>query len=128
MHFLTDVDGQDSGVFPSHRSLACISYSVHLFMKDSRTRYLLEVNNEFEFEIGAGAVRNQLESCATQLSVNQSACFVDQLSDRDLSLAAACELSPDLSKICRGELPISIAQSDSYLRLLESGFNILSTF
>uniref|UniRef100_A0A8R7PAT5 Small RNA 2'-O-methyltransferase n=1 Tax=Triticum urartu TaxID=4572 RepID=A0A8R7PAT5_TRIUA len=101
VHFLTDVDGQDSGVFPSHRSLACISYSVHLFMKDSRTRYLLEVNNEFEFEIGAGAVRNQLESCATQLSVNQSACFVDQLSDRDLSLAAAGELSLDLSKISR---------------------------
>uniref|UniRef100_A0A453BLH3 Small RNA 2'-O-methyltransferase n=1 Tax=Aegilops tauschii subsp. strangulata TaxID=200361 RepID=A0A453BLH3_AEGTS len=99
--FLTDIDGQDSGVFPSHGSLACISYSVHLFMKDSRKRYLLEVNNEFEFEIGAGAVRNQLESCATQLSVNQSACFVDQLSDRDLSLAAACELSLDLSKICR---------------------------
>ncbi|XBI99118.1 hypothetical protein VPH35_019266 [Triticum aestivum] len=91
----------NSGVFPSHRSLACISYSVHLFMKDSRTRYLLEVNNEFEFEIGAGAVRNQLESCATQLSVNQSACFVDQLSDRDLSLAAASELSLDLSKISR---------------------------
>ncbi|VAH30473.1 unnamed protein product [Triticum turgidum subsp. durum] len=99
--FLTDIDGQDSGVFPSHGSLACISYSAHLFMKDSRKRYLLEVNNEFEFEIGAGAVRNQLESCATQLSVNQSACFVDQLSDRDLSLAAACELSLDLSKICR---------------------------
>ncbi|XP_037484997.1 small RNA 2'-O-methyltransferase-like [Triticum dicoccoides] len=99
--FLTYIDGQDSGVFPSHGSLACISYSVQLFMKDSRKRYLLEVNNEFEFEIGAGAVRNQLESCATQLSVNQSACFVDQLSDRDLSLAAACELSPDLSKICR---------------------------
>ncbi|VAH46033.1 unnamed protein product [Triticum turgidum subsp. durum] len=99
--FLTYIDGQDSGVFPSHGSLACISCSVQLFMKDSRKRYLLEVNNEFEFEIGAGAVRNQLESCATQLSVNQSACFVDQLSDRDLSLAAACELSPDLSKICR---------------------------
>lgn len=99
--FLTDIDGQDSGVFLSHGSLACISYSVHLFMKDSRKRYLLEANNEFEFEIGAGAVRNQLESCATQLSVNQSACFVDQLSDRDLSLAAAGELSLDLSKISR---------------------------
>ncbi|KAE8806340.1 small RNA 2'-O-methyltransferase [Hordeum vulgare] len=99
--FLTDIDGQDSGVFPSHGSMACISYSIHLFMKDSRKRHLLEVNNEFEFEIGAGAVRNQLESCATQISVNQSAFFVDELSDRDLSLAAASELSPDLSKISR---------------------------
>lgn len=99
--FLTDIDGQDSGVFPSHGSLTCISYSVYLFMKDKRKKYLLEVNNEFEFEIGAGAVRSQLESCVTQLSVDQSACFVDELSDRDLVLAAASELSPDLSKISR---------------------------
>lgn len=99
--FLTDVDGQDSGVFPSHGSLTCIDYIVYLFMKDKRKRYILEVNNEFEFEIGAGAVRNQLESCVTQLSVNQSARFVDELSDRDLFLAAASELSPDLSKISR---------------------------
>jgi hypothetical protein len=113
--FLTDIDGQDSGVFPSHGSLTCISYTVNLFTKDKRKKYLLEVNNEFEFEIGAGAVRNQLESCVTQLSVDQSACFVDELSDRDLILAAASELSPDLSKISRGELLISIAQSDSFL-------------
>ncbi|CAM0905424.1 unnamed protein product [Alopecurus aequalis] len=99
--FLTDIDGQDSGVCPSHGSLTCISYSVYLVMKDKTKKYLLEVNNEFEFEIGAGAVRNQLESCVTQLSVNQSACFVDELSDRDLILAAASELSPDLSKISR---------------------------
>ena len=112
---LTDIDGQDSGVFPSHGSLTCISYSVCLYMKDKRKRYLLEVNNEFEFEIGAGAVRNQLESCVTQLSVNQSACFIDELSDRDLILAAASELSPDLSKICRGELSILIAQFDNFL-------------
>jgi hypothetical protein len=113
--FLTDIDGQDSGVFPSHGSLTCISYSVHLFMKDKQKRYILEANNEFEFEIGAGAVRNQLESCVTQLSVDQSACFVDELTDRDLILAAASELSPDLSKISRGELLISVAQSDSFL-------------
>lgn len=99
--FLTDIDGQDSGVFPSHGSLTCISYTVYLSTKDKKKKYLLEVNNEFEFEIGAGAVRNQLESCVTQLSVDQSACFVDELSDRDLILAAASELSPDLSKISR---------------------------
>ena len=60
-------------------------------MKDKRKKYFLEVNNEFEIEIGAGVVKNQLESGVTQLSINQSACFVDELSDRDLILAAAAK-------------------------------------
>jgi hypothetical protein len=51
----------------------------------------------------------------SRLTGDQSACFVDELSDRDLILAAASELSPDLSKISRGELLISIAQSDNFL-------------
>uniref|UniRef100_A0A0D3GMM0 Small RNA 2'-O-methyltransferase n=1 Tax=Oryza barthii TaxID=65489 RepID=A0A0D3GMM0_9ORYZ len=98
---LAHVDGPDSGVFPSHGSLTCISYTASLVVKDKTNRYMLESNNEFEFEIGTGAVKNQIESCVSQLSVNQSACFIAELPPRDLILAAANEFSHDLSKISR---------------------------
>uniref|UniRef100_A0A0D9WVU4 Small RNA 2'-O-methyltransferase n=1 Tax=Leersia perrieri TaxID=77586 RepID=A0A0D9WVU4_9ORYZ len=98
---LTHIEGPDSGIYPSHGSLTCISYTASLVVKDKAKRYLLESNNEFEFEIGTRAVRNQLESCVSQLSVNQSACFIAELPPRDLILAAASEFSHDLSNISR---------------------------
>ncbi|WVZ62005.1 hypothetical protein U9M48_011805, partial [Paspalum notatum var. saurae] len=98
---LTCVEGPDSGVFPSHGSLACISYTASLVMKDKAKTYLLESLNEFEFEIGTGAVSNQLESCVTQLSVNQTALFVAELPPRNLILAAASEFSREISNISR---------------------------
>ncbi|CAN6213187.1 unnamed protein product [Urochloa humidicola] len=98
---LTNIEGPDSGVFPSHGSLACISYTASLVMKDKAKKYLLESHNEFEFEIGTGAVGNQLESCVTQLTVNQAACFVAELPPSDLILAAASEFSNGLSNVSR---------------------------
>ncbi|RLN35125.1 small RNA 2' [Panicum miliaceum] len=98
---LTHIEGPDSGVFPSHGSLTCISYTASLVMKDKAKIYLLESHNEFEFEIGTGAVSNQLESCVTQLSVNQAACFIAELPPRDLILAAASEFSHELSNVSR---------------------------
>ena len=74
-------------------------------MKDKAKIYLLESHNEFEFEIGTGAVNNQLESCVTQLSVNQAACFIAELPPRDLILAAASEFSHELSNVSSGEPP-----------------------
>jgi len=102
---LTRIEGPDSGVFPSHGSLTSISYTASLVMKDKAKIYLLESHNEFEFEIGTGAVNNQLESCVTQLSVNQAACFIAELPPRDLILAAASEFSHELSNVSRGEPP-----------------------
>ncbi|KAG2631798.1 hypothetical protein PVAP13_2NG047950 [Panicum virgatum] len=98
---LTHIEGPDSGVFPSHGSLTSISYTASLVMKDKAKIYLLESHNEFEFEIGTGAVNNQLESCVTQLSVNQAACFIAELPPRDLILAAASEFSHELSNVSR---------------------------
>ncbi|KAF8732208.1 hypothetical protein HU200_016183 [Digitaria exilis] len=98
---LTHIKGPDSGVFPSHGSLTCICYTASLVTKDKVKRYMLESHAEFEFEIGTGAVGNQLESCVTQLSVNQAACFVAELPPRDLILAAASEFSHDLSNVSR---------------------------
>lgn len=102
---LTHIEGPDSGGFPSHGSLTCISYTASLVTKDKAKTYLLESRNEFEFEIGMGAVSNQLESCVTQLSVNQSACFVAELPPWDLIMAAASDSSHELSNISSGEPP-----------------------
>jgi len=111
---LTRIEGPDSGVFPSHGSLTSISYTASLVMKDKAKIYLLESHNEFEFEIGTGAVNNQLESCVTQLSVNQAACFIAELPPRDLILAAASEFSHELSNVssesCFLEFSVKVLQ------------------
>ncbi|KAG2640102.1 hypothetical protein PVAP13_2KG070400 [Panicum virgatum] len=111
---LTRIEGPDSGVFPSHGSLTSISYTASLVMKDKAKIYLLESHNEFEFEIGTGAVSNQLESCVTQLSVNQAACFIAELPPRDLILAAASEFSHELSNVssesCFLEFSVKVLQ------------------
>lgn len=111
---LTHIEGPDSGVFPSHGSLTCISYTASLVTKDKAKTYLLESHNEFEFEIGMGAVSNQLESCVTQLSVNQTARFVAELPPRDLIMAASCEFSHDLSNVssesCFLEFSVKVLQ------------------
>ncbi|ONM41053.1 Small RNA 2'-O-methyltransferase [Zea mays] len=111
---LTHIEGPDSGVFPSHGSLTCISYTASLVTKDKAKTYLLESHNEFEFEIGTGVVSNQLESCVTQLSVNQTARFVAELPPRDLIMAASCEFSHDLSNVssesCFLEFSVKVLQ------------------
>ncbi|KAK1282639.1 Small RNA 2'-O-methyltransferase [Acorus calamus] len=86
-----DVQGPDSGLSPSQGSLACISYAVALVMAEEGMNELIERKDEFEFEVGTGAVIPQLETCVMQLSINQEARFVVALPSRDLILAAAGE-------------------------------------
>ncbi|KAJ3679356.1 hypothetical protein LUZ60_017367 [Juncus effusus] len=87
------VEGNDSGVFPSVGSLVGVNYEIYLVKEgDSNLRCLVERNEEFEFEIGTGSVIPQVESCITQISVDQSAKFTSKLPSRDLVLAA-CDVS-----------------------------------
>ncbi|KAK1309019.1 Small RNA 2'-O-methyltransferase [Acorus calamus] len=79
----------DSGLSPSQGSLACISYAVALVMDGKGMNELIERKDEFEFEVGTGAVIPQLETCVMQLSINQEARFAVALPSRDLILAAA---------------------------------------
>ncbi|CAL9192459.1 unnamed protein product [Musa hybrid cultivar] len=94
-----NIEGPDSGVFPSPGSLICISYAVALVKIGDPVKDHLEGKDEFEFEVGTDAVIHQLEACATQLSVNQSAHFVIDMPSRDLILAAAGDAIKDLSKL-----------------------------
>ncbi|KAG9439665.1 hypothetical protein H6P81_019830 [Aristolochia fimbriata] len=87
---LTKIEGPDCGSSPSIGSLVCISYSVSL-MRDGHSclNQPLESGNDFQFEIGSGAVIHQLEACVMQLSLNQSAHFVTDITSEDLILASA---------------------------------------
>ncbi|KAJ4976047.1 hypothetical protein NE237_001153 [Protea cynaroides] len=83
------IEGLDSGVFPSNGSLICISYVVSLVREGEHMKEPLESSDEFEFEVGTGAVIPQVEACVTQMSMNQSALFNTGLPPHDFIFAAA---------------------------------------
>jgi hypothetical protein len=103
--FSLNNEGPDSGVYPSNGSLLFISYSVSLVTEDEHTKVILESSDEFEFEIGAGAVIPHLEAVVTQLSVGQSACFKTDLAPKEFILAAAVDSARSFSLLSSGELP-----------------------
>ncbi|WOK94764.1 small RNA 2'-O-methyltransferase isoform X1 [Canna indica] len=94
-----NTEGPESAVFPSPGSLICISYTVELVRIGDPVKYHLESKDEFEFEVGTGAVTYQIETCVSQLSVNQSAVFVMDMPSKDLILAVAGEAVKHLSEI-----------------------------
>ncbi|KAE8008261.1 hypothetical protein FH972_004790 [Carpinus fangiana] len=95
--FSLNNEGPDSGVCPSNGSLLFISYSVSLVREDEHMKVILESSDEFEFEIGAGAVIPHLEAVVTQLSVGQSACFKTDLAPKVFILAAAVDSARNFS-------------------------------
>ncbi|KAK8629062.1 hypothetical protein V6N13_077919 [Hibiscus sabdariffa] len=84
-----NIEGPESGLCPSGGSLLCVSYSVSLVTKGELQKELLESIEEFEFEMGTGAVIPCLEVVVSQMSVGQSVCFYRELPPEDLVLAAA---------------------------------------
>lgn len=92
-----NIEGPDSGLCPSNGSIMCICYSVSLVTKGELQKELLESIEEFEFEMGTGAVIPCLEAVVSQMSVGQSACFYTELPPEDLVLAAAKDLTNALA-------------------------------
>ncbi|KAM3701001.1 hypothetical protein ACJW31_05G140000 [Castanea mollissima] len=109
-----NIEGPDSGVFPSNGSLLCISYSVFLVTEGEHMKENLESNPEFEFEIGVGAVIPHLEAAVTLMSIGQSACFKMELPPKEFILAAAVNSARTLSllssKSCCLEYSIRLLQ------------------
>jgi hypothetical protein len=103
--FSLNIEVPDSGVCPSNGSLLFISYSVSLVTEDEHMKEILESSDEFEFEIGVGAVIPHLEEVVTQLSVGQSACFKTDLAPKEFILAAAVDSARNFSLLSSGELP-----------------------
>ncbi|KAJ7969133.1 Small RNA 2'-O-methyltransferase [Quillaja saponaria] len=91
------IEGPDSGVWTCSGSLTCISYSVSLVTKDERMKVLLEGQEEFEFEVGVGALISHIEAIVMQMSVGQSACFNTNIPAPELLLASASDSARTLS-------------------------------
>ncbi|KAK3016002.1 hypothetical protein RJ639_007031 [Escallonia herrerae] len=85
-------EGPSSGVSPSSGSLASISISISLVAEEEDMKELLESSEEFEFEIGTGAVIPHLEAVVAQIVVGQSASFIMELPPQELVFAAYCSL------------------------------------
>lgn len=100
-----NIEGPDSGVCPSNGCMLFISYSISLVTESRYRKEVLESSNEFEFEIGAGAVIPQLEAVVTQMSIGQSACFKMVMAPKEFVLAAAVDSTSSLSLLSSGELP-----------------------
>ncbi|KAK6916881.1 HEN1, double-stranded RNA binding domain 2 [Dillenia turbinata] len=98
--FSLNLEGQTSGLSASSGSLACIGYSVSLVKEGENMKELVESSEEFEFEIGTGAVIPILEACVMQMSVGQYARFSTRLPADELVLAAVNEPENVLSLAC----------------------------
>ncbi|CAN1227895.1 Small RNA 2'-O-methyltransferase [Linum grandiflorum] len=86
------------------------SYAEDLAIEGEETKELLERKDEFEFEIGTGAVVSPLEAVVTQMSVGQSALFHTRLPPEYSILAAGNDSGRLLSLIssCRCYLQFSV--------------------
>ncbi|XP_057246979.1 small RNA 2'-O-methyltransferase isoform X3 [Beta vulgaris subsp. vulgaris] len=106
------IQGAACGSLPSNGSLVSISYSVILVSKSIQIREILEKSDEFEFEIGIGAVISCIEAAVLQLTAGQSVCFYLDMPQTELVLAATmdCEkvLSFLSSKSCFLEYSITV--------------------
>jgi len=83
--------GPESGSSPSNGSFVSITYSVNLTCEGKDMPLMLESNDEFEFEIGTGAVIPCIEAALLQMTAGQSACICMGLPPRDLIVAAALD-------------------------------------
>ncbi|KAH9288302.1 hypothetical protein KI387_032419, partial [Taxus chinensis] len=92
--------GSNSGKAPTSGTIACISYRVCLI--DECVRECLEHREDFEFEIGTGAVIPQLEVCVTCISVNESKSFCTPLPPENEILAAAGAIAGKISRFSLG--------------------------
>lgn len=85
------IRGPESGSSPSNGSFVSITYSVNLTCERKDIPLLLESSDEFEFEIGTGAVIPCIEAALLQMTAGQSVCIFMGLSSRDLIMAAAVD-------------------------------------
>ncbi|KAL9452885.1 hypothetical protein AB3S75_008634 [Citrus x aurantiifolia] len=100
--YCLSIGGPDSGIYPSNGCLSFISYSVSLLIEGETMKELLESREEFEFEMGTGAVIPQVEVVTTQMSVGQSTCFCKELPPQELILAAADDSARIFSLLSSG--------------------------
>lgn len=102
------IEGPYSGVCPCNGSLPCIRYSVSLSVESQNVKEVIEVCDEFEFEVGVGATVSYIEEVVMQMSVGQYAYFSINFLSSDLIFASAGESVKMLSLLSSSEFFLSI--------------------
>ncbi|RDY13201.1 Small RNA 2'-O-methyltransferase, partial [Mucuna pruriens] len=82
------IEGSYSVVWPCNGSLPCIRYLISLAMEGENVKHVIEVCNEFEFEVGVGPVVSYIEE-VVQMSVGQYVYFSTNLLTSDLIFGSA---------------------------------------
>lgn len=104
------IEGPELGSSPCNGSLVCIRYFVYLVIEGGDAKECLESCDEFEFEIGNGAVLPHLEACVIQMFVDQTASFNMELPSKEWILAAAGDSAKILSLLSSSELPLPLSR------------------
>ncbi|KAJ8430266.1 hypothetical protein Cgig2_030665 [Carnegiea gigantea] len=111
------ISGPESGSSPSNGSFVSITYSVNLTCEGKDIPLLLESSDEFEFEIGTGAVIPCIEAALLQMTAGQSVCIFMGLSSRDLIMAAAVDSEEAVA--CLSSKSCCLEYCISLLRVME---------
>lgn len=115
MHLI--IGGPEYGSPPCNGSLACIRYSATLVPERKEELEIVESNDEFEFEVGTGAVIPSIETVVLQMTVGQSVCLYMNLPPQELVLAAAMDSQKVLS--CLSSKACCLEFSMTLLRITE---------
>lgn len=102
-----------SGKPPTSGTTACVSYRVYLL--NESIRECLECKEEFDFEIGTGAVIPQLEECIASISVSESKRFCMPFPSKNEILAAGGDTVGKISHLGASHLEYYV----ELLRLIE---------
>lgn len=113
------IEGPELGSSPSNGSLVCIRYFVYLVIEGGDAKECLESCDEFEFEIGNGAVLPHLEACVIQMFVDQTASFSMELPSKEWILAAAVDSAKILSLLSSKSEGHCLEYNLSLLRIVE---------
>ncbi|KAK9714443.1 hypothetical protein RND81_06G094900 [Saponaria officinalis] len=110
-------EGTLSGSSPSIGSLVSISYTVYLVSEGTEIRVVIDKSDEFEFEIGTGAVISCVEAAVLQMKVGHSMCFCMDLPPKELILASTVDYEKVLSFLSSS--PCYLECTTSILRVTE---------
>ncbi|KNA23782.1 hypothetical protein SOVF_021960 isoform B [Spinacia oleracea] len=111
------IQGTACGSLPSNGYLVSISYSVFLVSEGKKKQEILEKSDEFEFEIGSGAVISCIETAILQMTAGQSVCFYMGMPQSEVVLAASMNSEKVLSLL--SSTPCCLEFSITLLRLTE---------
>ncbi|XP_021724803.1 LOW QUALITY PROTEIN: small RNA 2'-O-methyltransferase-like [Chenopodium quinoa] len=111
------LQGTACGSLPSNGYIVSISYGVFLVSEGKEILEILEKNDDFEFEIGTGAVISCIEAAILRMTAGQSVCFLTDMPQTEMVMAASVDCKKILSFL--SSKPCCLEYSITVLRVAE---------